>query len=96
MMIQLSEKQRKISAILFKHDPMNLKVHDGKGNFNSDEYDSKARMIIEQQNIARNVDELEQVIIKIFVAMFNKSIMQKSKADWRKIAQEIWDFCSRE
>ena len=79
--------QDKISAILFKHDPVNLDFVD-----NTDEYDSEARMILEQIHIASDVDELEKIIIKIFITMFNDDrIVDRSKADWKKTAEEIWD-----
>jgi len=82
--------QDKISVILFKHDPMSIDVWDDKGVHNSDEYDPEAKMILKEYHIAKNSDELELVIIQIFIAMFKDWMVEKSKADWKEIAEEIW------
>ena len=75
-----------VSAIIFKHDPMQINFE-----FNTDEYDPEAETIVPRIETCSNETELSSVLHEEFSHWFGSEI-SGSPNDYHALAQEIWSL----
>ena len=84
---EYSEAFDKVSMVLFEHDPIGLNFDD-----NVDEYELEAGMVVSQFSKANSVDELETIILKIFVECFDEELATRKREVYQLIAKEVWQI----
>ena len=77
-----------ISALMFRHDPIQLNV-----GLNADEYESQACDLVELLPICDEASKVTDLMHEIFQAWFTKSVAgERSRYD--ALGQEVWHLYS--
>ena len=78
------ELHLEVSAILFKHDPMEVGVQ-----ISDDEYDIEAATILSRLHNAKNEEDVIDIVHEEFQSWFGKEAAGK-RAVYEQIGKEIW------
>ena len=74
----------KVAALLFRHDPANIKFE-----VNSDEYETEARTILPRLRTCKSSQDVRRVVHEEFVRWFDEATAGPEEC-YSEIATEIW------
>ena len=81
-----------LEAILFRHDLEGIAFFDENGEpINPDEYAPEVGTILPRLNIAKNADDVAQIVMEEFEHWFDSGHSPENSEGFKPLAKEIWE-----